>query len=504
MKKNIKVVTLFVMLLMLSVVGVFALGGCASRKSMASKEYEQYTDLAADATYSVDGKERSSFRLKGKEAERAVCKVDLGKEQTFNTIVLNESSKSVLKFNIWASNSEEDESYELIYKGDTIEDFRVCFTGELTYRYLRVDVVSSTGSYNVNDIKIYNNINESSEKRVVSYFVLDNLLWGDSQDQYKALDTITDLILFGMTDFDVDGNIILTDSFREKLADENTKQSFIKNVENLNTAIDNIEQEQGRHINVLLDVFMPERHNPDDPNAGARNMMSNETAVNNAIDNINKAIEVGNLDGVDFDYEYPYTGKEWRLYNDFLVSVKNGLPKGKILSTAIGGWNVDFDKEAIEAVDFMQLMTYDMFDSHGYHGAFNSSLLLDLVRCVNKGLPVEKIVLGLPFYSRPVNRGGYWGDYKKFVEEGLVKDKYTNIVYDWSADDWGNMPIDEPEYFNGYQMICDKTAYAIDSHCAGVMIWHYHCDVDYDNELSLFRAINNIMQAKQAKLVTNM
>ena len=495
MKKSfLKLNILIVLATLITVVCVAYFGGCVSQGKMGDNTYAHYTNLA----------EGQNIKLTGLEGQASHQIIDLGEVKSFNTITLKESGKSVMQFNIYASNEAEESSFKLIYEGDTIEDFRVCYISDVSYRYLKVEVARSTGTFKVNDIKVYNNTDSKATQRVCSYFILDRVVpetapEGASEEeieahkerydhQFDALATVTDLIIFGMTDFDIEGNVIISNP-----------ELFDNNIALLKNAVQKVQDEQGRHINMLVDIFMPERHK-DDPNAGARTMMSSESATLNAAKSINALLDKYSLDGVDFDYEYPYSHTEKKLYNNFLVSIKANLTKNKLLSTAVGAWNLDYSKEALEAVDLLQLMTYDMFDSHGYHAAFNSCVMRDVNTLLNKGVAKEKIVLGLPFYSRPLNKSGYWGDYATFYNGGYIQNKFTNVVYSFHTTEMSGVEINDAQYLNGVQMIADKTAFSIDAHLAGVMIWHYHCDIEYDNDMSLFRAINSTINAKGATL----
>ena len=53
-------------------------------------------------------------------------------------------------------------------------------------------------------------------------------------------------------------------------------------------------------------------------------------------------------------------------------------------------------------------------------------------------------------------------------------------------------------YYNGRQMIYDKTSYAIDCGLGGVMIWHFGTD-SFDPDLSLINEINAAITARGAK-----
>ena len=58
--------------------------------------------------------------------------------------------------------------------------------------------------------------------------------------------------------------------------------------------------------------------------------------------------------------------------------------------------------------------------------------------------------------------------------------------------------VSHPElrnYYNGRQMIYDKTAYAVDAGLGGIMIWHFGTDSS-DPELSLTNTIAKAIAAR--------
>ena len=219
--------------------------------------------------------------------------------------------------------------------------------------------------------------------------------------------------------------------------------------------------------------------------------MLSEENVDRTIESIKALVEKYDFDGYDMDYEFPNTKKEWKLFNSFLRQLDKAIPD-KIISLAIAPWDLQFDDDVIEIIDRAEVMLYDMFTAHGYHSIFPVT-----VNGINKmlkgGFKAEQLDLGVPFYSRPTNKLGYWGNYNQY--EGKL-DRYTNLIYFNDFDHSGN-PMTAPQYINSVQMISDKTAFAIDAGLGGIMIWHMTCDLPYDNELSLFKAISDTKIAKQ-------
>ena len=74
--------------------------------------------------------------------------------------------------------------------------------------------------------------------------------------------------------------------------------------------------------------------------------------------------------------------------------------------------------------------------------------------------------------------------YDKMSDDGLYQDAETGLTFS----------------FNTYDVIKEKTQYALENGLGGMMIWHYACDVPADNENSLFGAIDS---AKQEFIKTN-
>jgi len=197
-------------------------------------------------------------------------------------------------------------------------------------------------------------------------------------------------------------------------------------------------------------------------------------------DNIIKILDEYNFDGVHFDYEYPLSLKAWHYYNNFLVSLDKKLGD-YTLGVAGNVWNIKFSTAAIKAIDTFELMVYDFVDSEGRHATYEGTV--DLVQKVGLyGMPLEKVNVGLPFYSRPTDMSTYWygynGCYDSIDENGWYHCENTG------KDFWFNTPED----------IEMKTEYAIKNGYGGVMIWHYNCDLPSTHEDSLLKAVDTAVK----------
>jgi chitinase len=184
------------------------------------------------------------------------------------------------------------------------------------------------------------------------------------------------------------------------------------------------------------------------------------------------------FDGVDLDWEHPQNETEHRDYAALLTVVKESFqPHGLQLTIAVAGWQA-LPAEAIEAVDRVHLMAYD---ANGRHSTFDFAEA-DVARLMKRGVPAEKICLGLPFYGRELQ------DRSKVMTYAEIVKKFQ------PAGD-----VDEVNglYFNGPATIERKTKFALSNKLGGVMIWEIGQDVP--GERSLLRTINRAASSDAAR-----
>lgn len=466
-----------VLIAILAVASVFALAACTPKSSeYFDGVYAKYENLAANAvSYDSEGKVQKSFRLKGKaERRRDLVTVDLGAVKEFNTITLRENgTDGIIRFSIYASN--DGEKYEFLYQSDTIECGHVCFVGDVSYRYLRIMTTQVKAKYDVDTIGVYMIKSENAKKlRNTGYLVINDV---DENYDLSTLDAFTDIILFSTATFQENGDI--TFSYGK---DGNGNEVY-DNGERYAQKLSIVREKlAGRDVNLIADVYLPY--------GKVYEMMSNHR--DNAVANIKALLDRFDLDGYDIDYEYPTNKKEWKAYNEFLVAADKAIGD-KILSIATSPFALKFDDAAIAAIDRVQYMVYDCFDSNGYQSTIPTAVagVYDLLEC---GFTAEKIDLGVPTYSRPIDGYEYWGNYKDFVDK---LGRYDNLLMPNDFDHDGQ-PLATPQYFNSYQTILDKTAFAIDAGLGGIMMFRIGCDTSYDNPLCLAKAV---VEAKAAKAV---
>lgn len=310
--------------------------------------------------------------------------------------------------------------------------------------------------------------NKSQNFRIVAYIVGNNLLDFDSFD-VSHMGQITDAILIGVGDFDTSGEVQLC-------------KNFDTIYENLRKAA------EGTDVRIHLNLGGPGcRIESDDWNE----RMINQSYYHNLAFNSGKlemnlfaVLEKYDFDGIFFDYEYPVQKSDWNVFGEFLVSLDACLGDDYIIGAAISPWICEMSRKHIKALDYVEVMAYDIWDSKGNHAPY--TLMKQTAREAERiGFSKSQIDIGVPFYARPTNKDAYWYDYAgwydKLDENGLVYDETVGLTFS----------------FNTPEVIYKKTAWAINNGLGGVMVWHYSCDVPADNEKSLFNAM---YEAKQKSI----
>ncbi|KAK0670020.1 putative glycosyl hydrolases family 18 protein [Cercophora samala] len=227
------------------------------------------------------------------------------------------------------------------------------------------------------------------------------------------------------------------------------------------------------------------------------------------------------FDGVDFDWEYPGAGdrggkpddgKNFVQFLKELDDINKDQPRKFIVSFTIptSYWYLrHFDLKAIDYVDFVNIMSYDLhgvWDSNNPIGSkiYGHSNITEIDQALNllwrNDVPANKLNLGLGFYGRSFTLthpecttpgcgfrdGGIKGpcsgepgilsyrEIKAIIKEHNLKphyDKEAGVKYiTWNSDQW--VSYDDAETFK------QKIDFANDRGLAGLLIWA----IDQDTE----------------------
>ena len=186
------------------------------------------------------------------------------------------------------------------------------------------------------------------------------------------------------------------------------------------------------------------------------------------------------LDGVEIDWEYP-TQQSSGNYEKLVLELSSALKaRGKHLTAALNGaWSKTegpavsglVSKKCLDAFQFISVMSYDM--NNEQHSPFwfaNTSIEYWL----NRGVPAEKIVLGMPLYARPS-----WAQYRHLVAEN------PEFAYaDHAASSIGD------SYYNGLPPLSRKTLLAYEK-AGGVML--FDVNEDATGDLSAVSMIDSVL-----------
>lgn len=199
-----------------------------------------------------------------------------------------------------------------------------------------------------------------------------------------------------------------------------------------------------------------------------------------------------NLDGIDVDLE---GGDIDTNYEMFAVDLAKALRfKNKIITAAIAIYYKDvLTYKALAQYDFVTIMSYDRTgpwrpEKPGPHATYANALEDLEYFAVERLLPKEKIVLGVPFY-------GY--GFGPELTSASISMNYGDIVTQFPGAellDEFTMPDGKILYYNGIPTIKQKTILAKEK-AAGIMIWQLKGDASGEN--SLLKAINKIAAEKQ-------
>lgn len=424
--------------------------------------------------------------FKGKEGD--VIELSFSEPTEVNTVVLMEEGDNILEFEI-ALKEDDEKDYETVYKQDKVGPFRYCAFEDETVENIRITVKKAkNGQFTLNELDVLNASHSRTDFQVRSYVIADRIL-DKSEIDPEHLDVITDLILFGAVTFNEEGHLV------ENEFEYNGKKLLGKEV--LKLAIKNINETKGENKpRIFVNILGPDG---DVESKEEKHNIVFKKHSKTLISEIDSLIKELDLDGIYFDYEYPYKKSGWKAYSSFLCKLNKGLPEEKIIGVALGPWGLCLSKKAQEAVDNYEIMTYDMFDDDGYHATFQTATN-GMKFAWRQNLDVRKCTIGLPFYGRPTDKAAVWTDYKSsYKEQGKFGNLDSKPLEQAVVENGEEKTVQvAPRYLNSYQMIYDKTAFALDSGVGGVMIWHYSCDTKTDTELSLFDAIGEAIEDRKA------
>lgn len=208
-----------------------------------------------------------------------------------------------------------------------------------------------------------------------------------------------------------------------------------------------------------------------------------------------KAVEEFGLDGIDIDWEYPTSDvagissspDDRKNFNLLMRDLRAVLGEDRLLTLASSAYAEYIDFWACEKyLDFVNIMTYDMANAPYHHAALYASDNTEgccdgaVKAHVEAGVPIEKLVLGVPFYGRGGTSMPRFVDYRHIEAGEEYVERWDDVAKaPYLADKDGNLVLgyDIPESLT---LKCD---YIKEKGLLGVMYWEYAGDTP-EGELS--------------------
>ena len=232
---------------------------------------------------------------------------------------------------------------------------------------------------------------------------------------------------------------------------------------------------------------------------GWAEMTGNDSLRASFVADCKRVVDEYGLDGLDFDWEFPHTDEEVANYINLFKDVREALGDDKLVTAAAGFWGNGFDlKAAMQYLDYINLMTYDMGWQAPYHhtsvhrSPLSGVCTLDeaLDSCRAKGLMPEDIVLGLAFYGRgDDNNFKGWTSYRDIVLRDGMEERWDSVAcVPYIVDSLGTLILG----FENPRSLKIKCDYIKEKGLKGGMYWRTELDND---SLDLTRTVANELLA---------
>ncbi|MBI3486302.1 glycoside hydrolase family 18 protein [Candidatus Daviesbacteria bacterium] len=239
-------------------------------------------------------------------------------------------------------------------------------------------------------------------------------------------------------------------------------------------------------------------------NKNIDNLVSNPNSTNRFITQLNELIKTYKLDGINIDFEYLTDSNypTFKYFNKFFTTLKNSLKKDNsnlIISADISGNAVLSDKaydmvKIGDVIDQIILMAYDYKTANstisGPIAPLYSSQGEDSVdKSVNSligRVPLEKVVLGIPFYGYEWQTTSYSYKASTIENTGALatidrtskllgnRDDLKLYFDDKTASPWLSYTQSgaiKQIYYEDEKSIAKKLEYVNQKNLAGVAIW---------------------------------
>lgn len=456
------------------------LTACSSKKT--NLEISE-TNLISDAAITTNCNKNRIFKINdGKSSvwtadrQGSAIEIDFKEKRTFNTIVIKEPTDNIKKFSIFYWNGN---NYTFLYRQDRIDEYRLCAVENTTSEKIKIVFDEFDDKISIEEIGVYLLDNYDNKNfKVTSYITsafdeqsgLTEIQKRTAEPGYaERFKVLTDAIIIGVVNMKPDATLECVGGI----------ENFKKDVELL------------RQFNPDMKIRCTIMTNlvPGNFKKSSKAMVKFSKDLSEYKANLSVFFEKTGIDGVDYDWEYPQLPHEWNAYSKILIASKEAIGD-KDLSVALWPYGVMLSKEACSCIDNVNIMAYDQFDKRGDHSSIYEMGLETIGYFESLGFNKNQLCFGIPFYGRTADEYGIWPSYDE--DYGKWDNYRENFTY---TDNDGNEQT-STVYLNGYAMVRDKTALALQAELGGIMIFNSSCDISYESEYPLHKAVEEILDTR--------
>lgn len=222
-------------------------------------------------------------------------------------------------------------------------------------------------------------------------------------------------------------------------------------------------------------------------------MAATDSTLNSFTADCKRVVDEFKLDGIDIDWEYPGSDaadisaapEDVENFSKLMNGIREAIGPDKLVTLATGATAEYYDFPGfIDAVDFVNIMTYDMGWAPYHNAGLYPSEMTEysgeesVNAHVEGGVPIEKIVFGIPFYGHFSRDMGF----ELFRDTAAFRQFFDNLDKKW--DEVAEVPYmvnDSGKVVYVYDdslSISIKSKYILDKGMHGAMFWEYASDRD--------------------------